>query len=447
MIKEIIKFLVISGWFVVLPPILAMWLKGNRQRQRWVMALLVFMTSWHINKFTLMLDSIEWYRGHTKGYEFSLLTAVAMGLLLATKLGKSPGARWLSPGMGWWWLYCAASFISIVAAPNAGYVLMATWKFASAGLIMGAAYNYLNDEEDLRWLLRAMAFTLAVQAAVVLKMKYLDGFYQVRGWFEHQNPLAMWAYMVGLPLWAAVMAKAGKIDARWWGVGFLAAAIIVQSALSRAALAVFAVGVLAVSAFGLLDGFTGRRLRMIGVLGLVGLLGLAATADTIIARFNDKGNQASGETREVMNLASAAMLKQSAIGLGWNNFALTINHPFPFGDVIDDWERARGHNVYEDYAKEVVESHYWLLLAETGYGGFIAYMLVILILQWWALRGAWSRRGTLAGVFMGAVAISFGLTYLHSDLERVLTQTKNLSMWMIMAGAISRLEAQRKGRP
>ena len=445
--KEIIKFIVVAGWYVLLPPIIGYLLKGRLNYQRWAMALLVFMTSAHINKFTLMLNSVETYRGHTKGFEASLIVVLAMGMVLGYALERAKGFRWIPPGLGWWWLYCGVSLISIFAAPNQVYVLMALWKFSSTGIIFAAAYNFLRDEEDLRWLLRAMAFTLAVQAAVVLKMKYLDGFYQVRGWFEHQNPLAMWAYMVGLPLWAAVMAKAGKIDARWWGVGFLAAAIIVQSALSRAALAVFAVGVLAVSAFGLLDGFTGRRLRMIGVLGLVGLLGLAATADTIIARFNDKGNQASGETREVMNLASAAMLKQSAIGLGWNNFALTINHPFPFGDVIDDWERARGHKVDEDYAKGVVESHYWLLLAETGYGGFIAYMLVILILQWWALRGAWSRRGTLAGVFMGAVAISFGLTYLHSDLERVLTQTKNLSMWMIMAGAISRLEAQRKGRP
>ena len=447
MIKEIIKFLVISGWFVVLPPILAMWLKGNRQRQRWVMALLVFMTSWHINKFTLMLDSIEWYRGHTKGYEFSLLTAVAMGLLLATKLGKSPGARWLSPGMGWWWLYCAASFISIVAAPNAGYVLMATWKFASAGLIMGAAYNYLNDEEDLRWFLRAMAFTLAVQATVVLKMKYVDGYYQVRGWFEHQNPLAMWAYMMGLPLLAVVMSKASKVDTRWWAAGFMASGIIVQSALSRAALAVFAVGVIGVMFAGLIDGITARRIRTMMGMAAIGLLGVLATADTIIARFGDKGNQASGETRDVMNLASAAMLKASPVGLGWNNFALTINAPFPYGEVINDWERDRGHKVDDDYAKGVVESHYWLLLAETGYGGFVTYMIVITLTGWWAVRGAWARRGTLAGVFLSAVAIAFFLTYAHSQLERVLTQTKNLAMWMLLVGCVARLEAQRKGKP
>ena len=60
MIKEIIKFLIVSGWYLVLPPMLGWWLRGNRSRQRWVMAAMVFLTSAHINKFTLMLGSVEW---------------------------------------------------------------------------------------------------------------------------------------------------------------------------------------------------------------------------------------------------------------------------------------------------------------------------------------------------------------------------------------------------
>lgn len=446
MIKEIIKFLVVSGWYLVLPPMLGWWLQGNRRRQRWVMAAMVFLTSAHINKFTLMLNSVEFYRGHTKGFEASLIVTLALSLLAAGFLERAKGFRWVPPGLGWWWLYCAVSMLSILAAPNTTYVMMAGWKFTTSGVILAAAYNYLKDEEDLRWLLKAIAVTLIVQAVVVLKMKYVDGFYQVRGWFEHQNPLAMWAYLLGLPLLAVTMAKASKSETRWWGIGFLCSAIIIQSALSRAALAMFVAGVGAVMALGFFDGITARRIRTVVAMGFLGLLGAAAAADTIIARFGDRGNQASGETREVMNLASLAMLQDSAIGIGWNNFGLTINAPFPYGDVINDWERARGHKVDEDYAKGVVESHYWLLLAETGYGGLITYLAMIGVVQWWAVRGLWARRGTLAGVFLGAVAVGFGLTYVHSDLERVLTQTKNLSMWLILVGCVSRLEAQRKGR-
>jgi len=439
MIKEIIKFLVVSGWYVFLPPVIGYLVKGSRKRQRWLMGILIFLTSAQINKIILMLNSVEFYRGHTKGFEASLIVAGSLALVWAAAFEKAKGFRWIPPGLGWWWLYCGVSMLSILAAPNPLYVAMSGWKFATAGAILAGAYCYLRDEEDLKWALRAIAVTLIVQALVVLKLKYVDGYYQVRGWFEHQNPLSMWAYMIGLPMLAVAMSKASVKDGRLWAIGFVCAAIIVQSALSRAALAVFAVGVMGVFVAGLIDGISARRIRFMLGMGVVGLLGLAATADTIIARFGDRGNQASGETRDVMNLASLAMLQDSPIGIGWNNFGLTINHPFPYGDVIDDWERARGHKVDETYAKGVVESHYWLLLAETGYGGLITYLLFIGIVEWWALRGAWARRGTVAGAFLGAVAISFALTYLHSDLERVLTQTKNLSMWLILIGFISRL--------
>ena len=127
-----------------------------------------------------------------------------------------------------------------------------------------------------------------------------------------------------------------------------------------------------------------------------------------------------------------------------NNFALTINHPFPYGDVIDDAERDRGHKVDEDYAKGVVESHYWLLLAETGYLGYATYLLFIAATLWWCLRGALHWRGEVPAAFLGGLFVALLLIYLHSNLERVLTQTKNFSLWFILLGAAARLETLRR---
>jgi len=42
---------------------------------------------------------------------------------------------------------------------------------------------------------------------VALKMRYLDGRWQISGWFEHQNPLAMWTYACALPLLSAALAR------------------------------------------------------------------------------------------------------------------------------------------------------------------------------------------------------------------------------------------------
>ena len=39
----------------------------------------------YINKLTLMIDSVDTYRGHTKGFEGSILQVVALGLLWARR--------------------------------------------------------------------------------------------------------------------------------------------------------------------------------------------------------------------------------------------------------------------------------------------------------------------------------------------------------------------------
>jgi hypothetical protein len=442
-----LKAPVILTGFLVVAPVLGYLLRGRRLWQQWTLGLMIVMTSWHINKLTLMLGSIEWYRGHTKGYEASLITLLALALLIAARLERRADFMWFPRGAGLWLLYCGVSLLSILAAPAQDYVLMAAWRFGSAVLIFSAAWNTLREEADLDFLLRAIAFALVVQAAVVLKLKYLDGQYQVRGWFEHQNALAMWAYSLGLPLLAIAMGGSGKITARWATAGFAASAIIVQSSLSRAALAAFAAGVAAVIAAGLWERATARRIRFVLALGSLGFLGFIASADTLIARFSDHGNQASAETRGVMILASQAMLHASPVGIGWNNFGLTINPPFPYGDVIDDWERARGHRVDENYAKGIVESHYWLILAETGWGGWAFYFLFIGLSAWWCFRCARHWTGTPARAFLTGLLIGLILLYLHSSLERVLTQTKNLAMWLILIGFIAKFEHWRKTRP
>lgn len=440
---DVVKFLLIAGFYFAAGPALGWFLTNRRTAQRVTLGALVFMTSWHINKLTLMVNSVETYRGHTKGFEGSLLEVVAIALLVARWREKAADFRWL-PGWAWLWLvYCGLSALSVFVAPEPSYAWMAAWKFTSATVILAAAWNAVRDEDDLLALAKAAALTLAVQAAVVMKMRYVDGFYQVRGWFEHQNPLAMWSYSLGLPLLALAMGPTKTSDTRWAAAGYLASALIVYGSLSRAALALFALGTAVVAAWSLLlDKFTAKRLRVIGLMGLFGMLGLPLVVDTIVARFHDEGNQASGETRDVMNLASRAMRDSGALGIGWNNFALAINPPWSFGDVIDDWERDRGHKVDPDYKKGVVESHYWLLMAENGWPGYLSYMLFIVGAQLALLAGWWRHRGTNTGAFLLGLFTALTLLYLHSNLERVLTQTKNLAAYFLVLGAGLRLAAR-----
>src|SRR5258708_5665527 len=105
---DLIKgFLALIAYFAI-GPALGFAIRKNRQHQRWVFALLVFATSWHINKITIMLGSIEWYRGATKGFEFSFLDVLSIALLIS---GRNGIGRWFAPGAGLYLLYVAMSSI------------------------------------------------------------------------------------------------------------------------------------------------------------------------------------------------------------------------------------------------------------------------------------------------------------------------------------------------
>jgi hypothetical protein len=439
MLSDWIKGPVIFIGYLVVAPLLGLLIGGRQGVRRWILGLMAFITSWHINKLTLMLDSIDTYRGQVRGFEFSWMDLLSIALIVSLRADRTRPALGWPTGAGLYLLYCGLSSLSILHALSPLYAAMAAVKFTKATLIFIAVYWTVREEEDVRFILRAIGFTLAVQALLALQMKYVQHIYQVRGWFEHQNAMAMWAYLFGLPLLASAMARIGKIDARWCVAGFGASAVLVQAALSRAALLFFAAGVVLTVFFSLMEKITARRMIFCGLLGCVGLLGVLASLHTLMTRFHDDGNQESANTRVVMNLAARDMLHETSWGVGWNNFALAINPPYPYGDIIDDAERARGQRVDDSYAKGVVESHYWLLLAETGYLGAGGYFLLMGASLWWCVRGAARYRHSVPGAFCIGLGVALAITYLHSNFERTLTQTKNLYAWLILLAVAAKI--------
>ena len=440
MLSDWIKGPIILVGYLVFAPVLGLLIGSRAGIRRWILGLMVFITSWHINKMTLMLHSIDTYRGQVRGFEFSWMDILAIALIVSLRADRTRPVMGWPTGAGLYLLYCALSSLSIIHALNSPYVMMAAFKYTKATLIFIAVYWAVREERDVRFILRAIGFTLLIQALVALQMKYVQHIYQVRGWFEHQNAMAMWAYLFGLPLLASAMSRINKVDTRCCIIGFGASAILVQTALSRASLLFFAVGIVLVVFFSLMEKITARRIFFTGALGFIGLLGFLASLHTLMTRFHDEGNQASADTRVAMNLAARDMLHSTSYeGVGWNNFALAINPPYPYGDVIDDGERAMGHRVDDSYAKGVVESHYWLLLAETGYPGSASYFLLMGASLWWCVRGVFRYRNNVLGAFCLGVGLALAITYFHSNFERTLTQTKNLYAWLILLAMAAKL--------
>jgi hypothetical protein len=421
-------------------------LKSRPGWQRIAFALMCFMT---INgllgpgNWGLTLGSIETYRGHTKGYHFYFNHAIAIALIVAKRMEDPKGFRWFPPGILLYGLYCGASLLSLSSAPNPNLVFMTAHKVLFASLLTLATFNYIRTEEHIQEFLRTMALVMGWEMMVCLKMKYLDGIYQVRGTFEHQNPLAMYALFLGMILLAASVGPYFR-RSNWVLCGFAACAVVVQTTLSRAGLALCGAGTLFVMALSIVEKPTLRRLSTAGSLMVLGFLGLLVSLDTIISRFSDQGNQASGELREVMKEASRQMVSDRPLGIGWNNYALVVNPPYRYAETYYEWIRGRGMTVDETKANSVVESHYYLLLAETGYPGLVTWLLLIAVTLWRNLRAYFFFGHSFLRCVSLGIGMGCAMNYVQSLLERVLTQPRNMMIWLIVLGITGRIEWMRR---
>ena len=148
-VKTILKILVIAFVYLGVGPLLGYYLKGRDTARRIVLG---FIAWWLVRPpmdFTLMLYSIEWYRGHTKGFEFNFIEAIAIGLALAALLEKRKDFRLLPPGLWAWFLWVAVCLLSVPSALNPVYALMPAFKFAKMGLVFIGVFAALQDERDM----------------------------------------------------------------------------------------------------------------------------------------------------------------------------------------------------------------------------------------------------------------------------------------------------------
>jgi len=439
------KAIILFGAFCIFAPVAGFLIRKRPYFQRFVFLAMCYLSIsgfFHAQEWGLTIHSLL-YRGTARGFHFYWAEVAAVVLIFAQMFGSWRRFRFMPPGFWLYLLYIGLSFISIIYAEKPLYSWFAAVKALKMGVIFIAAYNFFRTEGDLRFAIFSLGVVSLWELVAVLNQKYVQHIYQVWGTFEHQNSLCMFAILVGMLFLAAAMGPKQPLS-NFYLFTFIATAAIVQSTLSRAGLAVFAFGTMVVVFLSLLDQVTKRRLTVLAGLGCVALAGLYMTMDTIVQRFNDYGNQESANTREMLNISANMMLSEYPLGAGWNNFAHLINQPYHYGDHIDRWQMINGNPVDPDYKKGVVESLWWLLLSETGYQGFLSFVLFIGVFLWWNVRNMlYFRRRTLGAISIGLL-VGTSMNYLQSILERVLTQPRNAIVWLILLAATARIMVWRK---
>jgi hypothetical protein len=449
-VKDLIKAFILFNMYCVAAPLIGAYIKNNRGYQRIAFSIMAFMTMgglFHATQWGLTLGSVEWYRGHTKGYHFYFVEFWAIVLISATLMERRSKATLNPIGLWLWYFYCFLSFLSIVNAPNANYVIMCAFRYVKVAIIFIAAYNYLRDEEDLMHFIKTMAFCLMWQAFVCLKLRYLEGRYQIHGTFEHQNPLAMYILLIFPAILAMALSDNEKLK-NSCVFGYMCGGLCILLTVSRAAFALTGAGTVGMIFMSLLQKATSRRVVVSICIAVIGSLGVLKAMDTLMGRFmNSAPPEGVLDLREIMIVCCQEMYKDYPLGYGWNCYAHGVTGGLArYADIMDDWTRTLDQNPIAEFKYPIVESHYYLLLGETGIQSWIGYFLFIGVFSVWNLM-AWIywRRCDIGMICLGFLA-GASMCYLQSFVERILTQPRNMMEWMIILGVTAKIEFWRRAQ-
>lgn len=433
-----------AGLFLygLVPLFAALLLRSTPRAAAGLAAAMLVLTALPPGWTTLYVANVADYRGHVRGFEIALIDGLALTILWGAVFAG--GGRLAG---GWrlalpWLVYVMAASLGIVHAIDGNVAGMAVWKNLKAILPLMAAYAAVANEADLRRIVAGATAALLIETGAGIWDRYVHGSFRIHAWFEHSNSLAIWAYMVSLPVLAAALQPrepARTVIFRMLAV--IGGGALVVMALARASLAAFAAGATAVV---LLSVATRPSLRGLAAALLVLIaLGLGAIKgqDSIRIRLSETAEEEGIEDfRTVLNHQSALMFKdQPLTGIGWNNYGKANSRPDgSYSWVVEEWDRDRGHRYEEGQytANALTESLYWLHLAENGLLGTCAYLLFLIVTLGLVAWVAWRQRRSLIGAVAAGLLCSLGLAYAHGLVERVLVQPKNLATWMLLVGAV-----------
>jgi len=421
--KYIIFFIVI--FFGI--PIAFMLAKKFPKVEKILWFLLLFFTA---STADINFISMETYRGTSKGFEIGLvdITAIIMFLLLYSRRKKYPLS--LPLGSYLYFAYFAFSCISIINSDVYVYSFFELWKMLRMYLYFFVIYNLIRSFKDIEQLLKYMCIIVFFITVMVLKQKYLEGMFQARGPFPHQNSLVMYLIVYG-SFFLSYLLNVKKSNLFLWTLAFGACAINILATLSRAGMALFALSIFIIFILSYAHKFSLRKLGVAGLCMILGTAVLYKASDTIMERIRTAPKE-SLNVRLVLATAAQNMANDKILGVGLNNFALKINPPYTYGAHIERND--------EDEKGGLVESIYLMIAAETGWLNLAVFISMLLFFYFKNLQnylslkhGKWRKYRYICIALLAALLS----IYLQSSLEWVLKQTNNYYQLMFVFAIIA----------
>jgi hypothetical protein len=207
---------------------------------------------------TVITDRIDvtffshyWYRGTTRGLEFSFVDLLAISVFAASLLRPRPGnSRLYWPSsVGFMLAFVLYASVSVIISQPQVYGIFELSKLVRGLLFFMAAALYVRSRRELGILVFALCCAVYFEGALALKQRLIGGMDRVAGTLDHENSLSMYICLVAPIFVAAANSSLPKLLRVFSTVAIGAAALCSVLTVSRAGVPIFAVVMLGATAF------------------------------------------------------------------------------------------------------------------------------------------------------------------------------------------------------
>jgi hypothetical protein len=417
--------------------------------------LLVFLSPM-IELLDVNFVSREWYRGTSRGFEFSILDILSISLLVSAILFPRRGeARWYWPAsLGLMILFFLYACGNVAALEPKLFGEFELFKMVRGLILFLAVAFYIRGERELRLMIASLAMLVCFEGLLALKQRYLDGTHRVPGTIDDSNSLSVFLCMTAPVLVAAVNSRLPILTKALCAAGIALAGVAEILTISRAGVIILGAMLAGTAVATMSYRVTFRKIALscLIMLGTAGLL--AKSWKTLGDRFHEStlseeyGNHHNLGRGYYLRVA-AAIVEDHWFGIGLNNWSFRVSNEYgpklgyrfvhyrgtdkepstviPSTSNVDEAQAAPAHCLAA------------LTAGELGYPGL--FMLGLLWLRWVQMAATflWPRTPDPVRRIGVGILFGFGGIFLQSLTEWVFRQSPIYYVFHVLLGTLAGL--------
>lgn len=414
------------------------------------------------DKIDINFLSRQWYRGTTRGIEFSFVDVLAFSLFASLLLVPRPGQKrcYWPASLGFMLLYLGYECFSVAVSDPKLFGLFEISKSIRAIVAFLTAALFVRSRRELQILVLALGCAVCLEGAFAVRHKFIFHMDRAAGTLDHANSLSMYLCLTGPILVAALNSSLSKFVRYFSAISICFAAVGVVLAVSRAGIPTFVLVMLGATLVSMTWKLTYTKILGTAALVLgVGCL-LALSWKSLAERFGEATVKEELDSTQLENRAqyfalAGAILRDKALGVGLNNWSYHVSKTYG--------ARLEPPSLYEDYddippsvlysaeifdwsAKYAPPAHNLgvITVGELGVPGLLIFAL--LWARWFWIGAGFLWRRSSDPMYRIGTGIFFAICgiFLQSLTEWVYRQTAILLTFHVLLGTLASLKYWKK---